>query len=137
MSYYRSYDSFVKPSPAKFKHASTSKPNCNAVSETIINASYTFRIFHQGPTILFIFIHWKYKFTNQNEIHCYRVCIIIDNVSTLTLKKTIQATNTNQNMLHLFTLFFKIIESLVDLLYLIAYKWLFSFVKGYHPLPKV
>lgn len=49
---------------------------------------YTYLLLYQGPPILFMFVHWKDRVRNQNEIHCYIVYKIIDNVSIITINSS-------------------------------------------------
>lgn len=49
--------------------------------------SDTFCLLYQGQPMLFIFIHWKNRVTNQKEIPCYRVYKIINNASIITISK--------------------------------------------------
>lgn len=53
----------------------------------VVSLKNTYHLLYLGPPILFIFIYWKDRITNQNEIHCYRAYTIIDNASIITIKK--------------------------------------------------
>lgn len=69
----------------------------------VVSLKNTYRLLYLGPPVLFIFIYWKDRITNQNEIHCYRAYKIIDNASIITIKKPIQAISTIGNGSYLFT----------------------------------